>query len=151
MAILKLVIFTPRARNSEGIWSMSSGLFMKSNFEAEWNLSFTRTLTGSVQMKMLHCFHNFFASFFLSSSCWKYKAPCVDHCFQRIQCFQMLQLLKCETGCLWDHPSLSSSKPHFSLSLAMLLSLQYATEMRIWCLPSSQDKCVCSKRLLFGD
>ncbi len=79
------------------------------------------------------------------------KDPLSTPVFKEIQCFQMLQLLKCGTGCLWEHPSLWSSKTHFSLSLAMLLSLQYATVMCIWCLLSSQDKCVCSKRLLFGD
>lgn len=79
------------------------------------------------------------------------KDPVSTTVFKEIHCFQMLQLLKCGTGCLRDHPSLSSSKPHFSLSLAMLLSLQYASVMWIWCLLSSQDKCVYSKCLLFGD
>ncbi len=97
------------------------GLFMKSDFASSVRQSrichSLKLLTGSVQMKTLYCFHSFFLRpFSCLLAAGSTKGPVSTAVLKEIQCFQMLQLLNCGTGCLWEHPSLWSSKPHFSLS-----------------------------------
>lgn len=75
----------------------------------EWNLSFAGTLTGTVQNENALLYSHFsrlFASPFLSSSCRKYKGPCVNQRFQRNPVFPNSLAVK-----VWNRLFMSPSHP----------------------------------------